>query len=172
MRITSAGGFIEGNRVNGNLALSRALGDFFFKRNEHKSLEEQVISPFADVIAQEITDAWEFVVMACDGIWDVMTSRDVVEFVRERIALGMEPEEICEDLVLHCLAPDCTMGGLGCDNMTAQLICLKKSGNYSALVEACSQPPTTEDPVPKSVEYHYLKHLRNRRSSRLQIPTT
>ena len=69
MRITSAGGFIEGNRVNGNLALSRALGDFFFKRNEHKSLAEQVISPFADVIAQEITEAWEFVIMACDGIW-------------------------------------------------------------------------------------------------------
>ena len=33
-RITNAGGFVEFNRVNGNLALSRALGDFIFKMNE------------------------------------------------------------------------------------------------------------------------------------------
>ena len=69
MRITSAGGFVEGNRVNGNLALSRALGDFFFKRNEHKSLEDQVITAFPDVQGHELTDTWEFIILACDGIW-------------------------------------------------------------------------------------------------------
>ena len=30
-RIENAGGFVEFKRVNGNLALSRALGDFAFK---------------------------------------------------------------------------------------------------------------------------------------------
>lgn len=33
-RIIAAGGWVEFNRVNGNLALSRALGDFIFKRND------------------------------------------------------------------------------------------------------------------------------------------
>lgn len=32
-RIYAAGGFVEENRVNGNLALSRALGDFEYKSN-------------------------------------------------------------------------------------------------------------------------------------------
>ena len=32
-RIISAGGYVEQNRVNGNLALSRAVGDFAFKQN-------------------------------------------------------------------------------------------------------------------------------------------
>ena len=32
-RIESGGGWVEFNRVNGALAMSRALGDFFFKQN-------------------------------------------------------------------------------------------------------------------------------------------
>lgn len=62
-RITAAGGWVEFNRVNGNvdefftstnhfglflftgnLALSRALGDFIFKRNTDKRAEEQVVT--------------------------------------------------------------------------------------------------------------------------------
>lgn len=41
-RIIAAGGWVEFNRVNGNLALSRALGDFMFKRNEDLPPEAQV----------------------------------------------------------------------------------------------------------------------------------
>lgn len=43
-RINAAGGWVEFNRVNGNLALSRALGDFTFKRNDDKSAEEQIVT--------------------------------------------------------------------------------------------------------------------------------
>lgn len=43
-RITAAGGWVDCNRVNGNLALSRALGDFIFKRNEKKKAEEQIVT--------------------------------------------------------------------------------------------------------------------------------
>lgn len=31
------------NRVNGNLALSRALGDYIFKKNDQKKLDEQIV---------------------------------------------------------------------------------------------------------------------------------
>lgn len=43
-RITAAGGWVDCNRVNGNLALSRALGDFIFKRNEKKGPQEQIVT--------------------------------------------------------------------------------------------------------------------------------
>jgi serine/threonine protein phosphatase PrpC len=43
-RIYNAGGWVEFNRVNGNLALSRALGDFLFKRNQLIPPEQQIVT--------------------------------------------------------------------------------------------------------------------------------
>uniref|UniRef100_A0A0K0CTH2 protein-serine/threonine phosphatase n=1 Tax=Angiostrongylus cantonensis TaxID=6313 RepID=A0A0K0CTH2_ANGCA len=117
-RILAAGGWVEFNRVNGNLALSRALGDFVFKRNEAIPPEEQIVTAFPDVISENITEDHEFLVLACDGIWDVLSNQEVVDFVRERFAEQRDPQTICEELLTRCLAPDAQMGGVGCDNMT------------------------------------------------------
>ncbi|XP_008484374.2 probable protein phosphatase 2C T23F11.1, partial [Diaphorina citri] len=73
-RITAAGGWVEFNRVNGNLALSRALGDFVFKKNEKKDAKEQIVVALPDVTLRKLSTDWEFLVIACDGIWDVMTN--------------------------------------------------------------------------------------------------
>lgn len=43
-RIEAAGGWVMFNRVNGNLALSRALGDYIFKKNDQKKLDEQIVT--------------------------------------------------------------------------------------------------------------------------------
>ncbi|XP_071951504.1 probable protein phosphatase 2C T23F11.1 [Antedon mediterranea] len=139
-RITAAGGWVEFNRVNGNLALSRALGDFVFKKNENKKADEQIVIAVPDVIEAEVTQDHEFVILACDGIWDVLTNEEVVEFVRSRIAMKIEPDKICEDLMTRCLAPDCQMGGLGCDNMTVVLACFLQGKSYEDLALRCSTP--------------------------------
>ena len=38
------GGWVEFNRVNGALAMSRALGDFFFKQNLDAPLHKQIVT--------------------------------------------------------------------------------------------------------------------------------
>lgn len=139
-RIISAGGWVEFNRVNGNLALSRALGDFVFKKNDKKRPEEQIVTAYPDVTERSIGPDHEFLIMACDGIWDVLTNQEVVDFVRVRIAQRMEPQIICEELMNRCLAPDCQMGGLGCDNMTVVLVCFLMGGSYEDLVKKCNRP--------------------------------
>ncbi|KFM67046.1 Hypothetical protein phosphatase 2C T23F11.1, partial [Stegodyphus mimosarum] len=72
-----------------------------------------------------------------------MTNDEVVDFVRTRISAKMEPEQICEELMTRCLAPDCQMGGLGCDNMTVVLVCLLQGESYEELANKCSRVYTS-----------------------------
>lgn len=66
-RISAAGGFVDFGRVNGNLALSRAIGDFEFKKSAELSPEQQIVTAYPDVTVHELTDDDEFLVIACDG---------------------------------------------------------------------------------------------------------
>lgn len=127
-RICAAGGFVDFGRVNGNLALSRAIGDFEFKKNEALSAEKQVVTADPDVTTHQITEDDEFLVVACDGIWDCKSSQAVVEFVRRGVVASQELDQICENLMDHCLAPSSDGGGIGCDNMTMMIVALLQKG--------------------------------------------
>jgi hypothetical protein len=56
----------------GNLALSRAIGDFEFKNNVNLPAEEQIVTCNPDIIVREFTEGDDFFVIACDGIYDFM----------------------------------------------------------------------------------------------------
>ncbi|KAF1814422.1 PP2C-domain-containing protein [Eremomyces bilateralis CBS 781.70] len=121
-RIVAAGGFVDFGRVNGNLALSRAIGDFEFKKSADLPPEQQIVTAFPDVTVHDISADDEFLVVACDGIWDCQSSQAVIEFVRRGIAAKQELHVICENLMDNCLAANCDTGGVGCDNMTVVIV--------------------------------------------------
>ncbi|KAF3191650.1 Protein phosphatase 2C 2, variant 2 [Orbilia oligospora] len=121
-RITAAGGFVDFGRVNGNLALSRAIGDFEFKKSADLPPEQQIVTSFPDVVIHDFTDDDEFMVIACDGIWDCQSSQAVIEFVRRGIVEKQELQKICENMMDNCLAPSSENGGVGCDNMTIVIV--------------------------------------------------
>lgn len=123
-RIINAGGFVEFGRVNGNLALSRALGDFEFKKNASLPPEQQIVTADPEITENLLGPEDEFVVVACDGIWDCMTSQQVVDFVREGIARKIPLKTICEKIMDRCCADDADAGTYGCDNMTIIIIAL------------------------------------------------
>ena len=87
-RIEKAGGQVKFNRVNGDLAVSRALGDFVYKRCATADAKEQAVTAFPEVITETRSSADEFIVLACDGIWDVMSSQEVVDKVRQMLLEG------------------------------------------------------------------------------------
>lgn len=93
------------SRVNGTLAVARAMGDFSFKREKKMSAEEQQVTcdPEIRKFGMERND--EFLILACDGIWDVMTSQEAVDFVGGKIKEGKELKQILSDLFDNCLSP-------------------------------------------------------------------
>lgn len=124
-RIFRAGGYVEYGRVNGNLALARALGDFEYKKNANVSAEDQIITANPEITEHKITADDEFLIIACDGIWDCLTSQQCVDAVRLLISEGKELSEIAEIICELCLAPDTESGaGIGCDNMTMLVVAL------------------------------------------------
>ncbi|KAI8876315.1 protein serine/threonine phosphatase 2C [Backusella circina FSU 941] len=143
-RITHAGGFVEFGRVNGNLALSRAIGDLEFKQNANLSAEEQAVTCYPDVIEHTITDEDEFFVLACDGIWDCMTNQQVVNYICQQLADKTKLDIICEELMDSCLAPTSEGGGVGCDNMSVIIVGILNGKTedewYDWMAQRCSGP--------------------------------
>uniref|UniRef100_A0A8C6UYF7 Protein phosphatase 1G n=1 Tax=Neogobius melanostomus TaxID=47308 RepID=A0A8C6UYF7_9GOBI len=127
-RIKNAGGKVTmDGRVNGGLNLSRAIGDHFYKRNKTLPPEDQMISAMPDVKVLTLNEEHDFMVIACDGIWNVLSSQEVVDFVSERIKPDQNGKTrslstIVEELLDHCLAPDTSGDGTGCDNMTCMIV--------------------------------------------------
>ncbi|KAI3454002.1 hypothetical protein Pfo_010665 [Paulownia fortunei] len=145
-RILKAGGFIHAGRVNGSLNLARAIGDMEFKQNKFLPAEKQIVTANPDINIVELSDDDEFIVLACDGIWDCMSSQQLVDFIHEQLKYETKLSLVCEKVLNRCLAPS-TAGGEGCDNMTMILVQFKKpnqSGAASDEVHAQSKPPASE----------------------------
>ncbi|KAF9572605.1 Protein phosphatase 2C 2 [Mortierella alpina] len=123
-RIVAAGGFVEYGRVNGSLALSRALGDFEFKMNATLGPDDQIVTANPVIVEHKLTEDDEFLVLACDGIWDCMTSQEVITYVRKGISEKIPLDVLCENTMDHCLASDSGMTGVGCDNMTMVIVAI------------------------------------------------
>ncbi|XP_063531053.1 uncharacterized protein LOC134742054 isoform X3 [Cydia strobilella] len=127
-RITKAGGKVSNDgRINGGLNLSRAIGDHSYKQNKELDAKEQMITALPDVKTLTIDPIKDqFMVLACDGIWNFMSSQDVCDFILPRLAEGRERlSQICEEMFDHCLAPSTMGDGTGCDNMTAMIVRFK-----------------------------------------------
>ncbi|QLL31685.1 hypothetical protein HG536_0B05500 [Torulaspora globosa] len=129
-RIIAAKGFVEMGRVNGNLALSRAIGDFEFKSNSELAPHEQIVTAVPDIIEHELNyDDDEFVVLACDGIWDCLSSQDCVDLVHYGISKGdMTLNDISSRIIDVCCSPTTEGTGIGCDNMSISVVALLKDG--------------------------------------------
>lgn len=121
-RIIAAGGMVEDGRVMGNINLSRSIGDFEYKRGNMPP-SQQIVTAFPEVKHAELTLDTDFMVLACDGIWDMVTNEQCAQFIYDRLKDGLALERIVEELLDHCLATDIvSSAGLGCDNMTCMII--------------------------------------------------
>ncbi|CAK1581804.1 unnamed protein product [Parnassius mnemosyne] len=153
-RITKAGGKVSyDGRINGGLNLSRAIGDHSYKQHKELDAKEQMVTALPDVKTLTIDPTKDqFMVLACDGIWNFMSSQDVCDFILPRLAEGRERlSQICEEMFDHCLAPTTMGDGTGCDNMTAIIVRFKNGvisdvGQHSSNIEVSKKRTAEEEP--------------------------
>lgn len=117
-RIDTVGGFVKGGRVNGDLAVSRSFGDFSYKAHVFCDPKMQQVTVDPDIIVHPRDyEKDEYIVLACDGVWDRLTNRDCATLVRSCIDEGeSDVGLVCEEIIDTALEMDSR------DNMTAALV--------------------------------------------------
>ena len=113
-RIEEAGGmvmWIGAWRVNGNLSVSRAIGD---------AKEKRLVIGEADVATFDLDGTEDYLIVACDGVWDVVSPDEAVKCVSAHLA----SEGSSKSTVAQALVKFAKEEGSG-DNMTAIVVYFK-----------------------------------------------
>ncbi|GET92314.1 protein phosphatase 2c-like protein [Leishmania tarentolae] len=127
-RIRSVGGKVCHNRVGHpnynpavvSLAVTRAIGDAGFKLAKYTDGKPSGVIAVPETSVTRLTDEDEFLVIGCDGLWDVMTYAEVVDFCSQRFHEGVPAQYIAEELAQAALMKGST------DNVTAMLVHLTR----------------------------------------------
>lgn len=130
-RIKNAGGHVAliglCHRIDGwGLNLSRALGDFHYKARADLPPEEQKVSCVPEIRFLELKEEDEFLVLGCDGIFELHDSQKAVDVVRSALQADRTVREAAELLVDKSCSPDLALTrGRGGDNCSAIVLKLR-----------------------------------------------
>lgn len=114
LRIEKLGGVIYDGYLNGQLAVARALGDWHIKGSKGSSCP---LSSEPELEELVLTEEDEYLILGCDGLWDVMSSQCAVTMVRKELMQHNDPERCSKALVKEALQRNT------CDNLTVVVVC-------------------------------------------------
>mmetsp|Transcript_10429 Transcript_10429/g.20099 ORF Transcript_10429/g.20099 Transcript_10429/m.20099 type:complete len:656 (+) Transcript_10429:38-2005(+) len=125
-RIEAAGGFVSFHRVMGRLAVSRAFGDEEYKATPDRSYGKSLVIADPEIRIEQLTPQDEFLFMACDGLFDVFSSQEAVDFIYGRLAAmpqnEQDPRRAVEDIVHEAIHDRRSR-----DNVTALLVTFRRA---------------------------------------------
>ncbi|KAK4747716.1 hypothetical protein SAY87_014302 [Trapa incisa] len=133
LRIESLGGVVYDGYLNGQLSVARALGDWHMKKKAGPG--DSLLSSSCPLIAEPevheviLSEEDEFLIIGCDGLWDVMSSQCAVMIARRELAVHNDPCRCSKELVREALRRDAQ------DNLTVVTVCF-----------AADPPPRIEVP--------------------------
>lgn len=102
-RVKASNGSIVNNRLNGLLAVSRSFGDIPFKE---KGLPRSKMALIAtpEVISEVITPMTEFAIIATDGLWDIISPQEAVNFIRKNLLKKQDLQEAARSLCKEAIS--------------------------------------------------------------------
>eukprot|EP00005_Dracoamoeba_jomungandri_P005332 CAMPEP_0174251742 /NCGR_PEP_ID=MMETSP0439-20130205/1469_1 /TAXON_ID=0 /ORGANISM="Stereomyxa ramosa, Strain Chinc5" /LENGTH=371 /DNA_ID=CAMNT_0015332141 /DNA_START=1 /DNA_END=1116 /DNA_ORIENTATION=- len=106
-----------------SIAVSRAIGDYGYKAKELTMGKNSglIADPFIDQVT--LTTNHRFIIIACDGLWDVMTAQEAADFVMEhypQTGKGKVTFQKCQEVVDSLVQTAYEKGST--DNITALLV--------------------------------------------------
>lgn len=133
-RIEAAGGRVinwNGHRVLGVLATSRSIGDYYLK---------PYVSSIPEVTISKRTEADEFLILASDGLWDVISNEVACQVVRRCLTGRIKSQEFFNQIskissnraeVAAVILAELAISKGSKDNISVIVVDLKKSSRFT-----------------------------------------
>lgn len=139
-RVEELGGHVFFGRIFGALAVSRSFGDAKFKKPKTAN---NFVSCEPALHVADIRPNHKFMILACDGLWDVMSHAQAAAFVGQLIKEGKGAKAIAAALVSEALRKKTE------DNVTVIIVLFHQSGSTPAetTTEPTSDAPPTSTPA-------------------------
>ena len=122
-RIEAAGGKVSSGRVFGLLSVSRSFGDTGFKtsRGEFaKQFSGDLVSCVPCIVSRKISANDEFLILASDGLFDVMSHQAAVDSIRVALKEGTSLDAAVENVVDKSIDDLSSL-----DNVSALVVCMR-----------------------------------------------
>lgn len=141
-RIEELGGVVYDGYLNGDLSVARAIGDWHMKGPEGSSCPLTAEPELQEMV---LCEEDEFLILGCDGLWDVMSSQRAVTIVRKELLIHNDPARCSRELIREALNRETS------DNLTVVVVCFSSD-----------PPPVLEMPkFKRSISVEGLYRLRD-----------
>uniref|UniRef100_A0A5B6YJN9 PPM-type phosphatase domain-containing protein n=1 Tax=Davidia involucrata TaxID=16924 RepID=A0A5B6YJN9_DAVIN len=117
MRIESLGGFIDDGYLNGQLGVTRALGNWHIKGLKEVGERGGPLSAEPELKLMSLTKEDEFLIIGSDGIWDLFSSQNAVDFARKKLQEHNDVKLCSKEIVVEAIK----RGAI--DNLTVVMVC-------------------------------------------------
>ncbi|KAI3405323.2 PTC4 [Candida oxycetoniae] len=118
----------ESNQTKNDTAEKVTAGDHEYIQIPPESFQVTVEPDILIYDMNELNQP-EFIIMACDGIWDCFKNGQLVKIIRDKLVLGWKLNKIVECILNDTLAMANNYTGTGFDNMTLVIIALHGGGS-------------------------------------------
>ncbi|KAL6606090.1 hypothetical protein ACP70R_041743 [Stipagrostis hirtigluma subsp. patula] len=116
VRIESLGGYVDDGYLNGLLGVTRALGDWHLEGMKEVGGLGGPLSAEPELKMITLTKDDEFLIIGSDGIWDVFSNQNSVDFARKRLQEHNDVKQCCKEIVEEAIRLGAS------DNLTVVLV--------------------------------------------------
>ncbi|XP_010244748.1 PREDICTED: probable protein phosphatase 2C 27 isoform X2 [Nelumbo nucifera] len=151
MRIEALGGYIDDGYLNGQLGVTRALGNWHIEGMKEIGEQGGPLSAEPELKLITLTREDEFLIIGSDGIWDVFSNQNAVDFARRRLQEHNDVKLCCKEMVEEAI----TRGAD--DNLTIVMVCFHSNPPPQVVVQKAKVRRSISAEGLQSIRCHLLQ---------------